>query len=143
MLKSSLFVRRLVGIICEKLIYVVEIFKKKFLERGVSQMIRPIIYKSLVQFSYPISLFLSIICLFPLCLNHFFTLILFSLLIMMLTHWLLLKIVLKNCFFNDFFKWTQFFKLMQFISFFCVWNYLSNKRFNLLIVFNLGPPMIG
>lgn len=58
-------------ITCEKLTYTVKTLKKKFLGKGVGQKIRSNLYKPLVQFSYPLSFFISTIYLFPFVLKSF------------------------------------------------------------------------
>lgn len=89
---SSLFVRRIVDIICEKLTYLMKNLKKKLWVRRVSQVSQNL-YKSMVQYSCPLSLFISCFCLFSLCSNLFYTLILFYLFILLFS---LYKIVLNN-----------------------------------------------
>src|SRR4051812_38594701 len=93
------------SITCEKLTQIVETLKKKFLERGVCQVFRPNLYKSWLQYSYPLYLFIYVNYLFMLCLHLFFTLNLFFL---MLTLCSSFKIVLNNCFYQSFCNWIFF-----------------------------------
>lgn len=52
---SSLFVRIFVGITCGKLTSILKTLNKKFLGKEVGEVVRPNLYKSLVQFSYSFS----------------------------------------------------------------------------------------
>lgn len=90
--KLCLVVRRYVGIICEKLTSnIVDTLKKKFLEIGVSQMVKANMYKSMTHFSFPLSFYIPIPYLFPM----FFHLIVLVLIIHLCYLYLIYKIILN------------------------------------------------
>lgn len=105
---TSLVVRRCVCISYEKITHLVKTVKKKLLGKGVRQVVRSNLYKSLVQYSYLLSLF------YFCCFLIFFVVLKFVFyfdFILFIYLWLNLCKIVSN---KRFFNWKLFFKATQF-----------------------------
>ena len=120
MLNSYFVIIRFMGITCEKIHIYIGNSQEEILGERSMQVDKQNLYKSLVQFSQPLSLYISTIYLFSMRFHLPLTLISRTLLIPLSILYLIYQIVLTNYIHQIIFNWTSFFKLSQFTYLLCL-----------------------